>query len=255
MPYQSTAQPGIAWITGAGTGIGRALAHRMATEGWRVAVSARTRSDLDSLAAEVPGQIFAFPLDVTDPEAVGATALRIVETLGVIDLAVFNAGTYHRTSASNFEAGKFAAMVQLNIMGTVHCLSAVIPTMTARARGHIAVVASVSGYVGLPGASGYGATKAALINMCESLQPELDAAGVRLQLINPGFVRTPLTDKNDFFMPFLIGVDEAVEHIVAGLKSRRFEIAFPWQMVLLIKTLRNLPHWLKFAVTRKMVRR
>lgn len=248
-------RPGIAWITGAGTGIGRALAHRMAIEGWTVAVSARTRADLESLAAERPDRIRVYPLDVTDEDAVNRIAASIEAELGTIDLAIFNAGTYHRTSATTFDRAKFGAMFDLNVMGTVNCLGAVIPTMIARRGGHIAVVASVSGYVGLPGASGYGATKAALINMCESLQPELEAEGVRLQLINPGFVKTPLTDKNDFPMPFLIDVDAAVDHIVAGLKSSSFEIAFPWQMALLIKMLRNVPHWLKFAVTKKMIRR
>lgn len=255
MMDHSTRSPGIAWITGAGTGIGRALAHRMAKEGWTIAISARTRSDLDALAAEAPGKIHPYPLDVTDADAVNQTANAIAAELGTIDLAIFNAGTYHRTSATNFDVSKFASMVELNIMGTLHCLSSVIPTMIARRGGHIAVVASVSGYVGLPGASGYGATKAALINLCESLKPELDAEGVQLQLINPGFVKTPLTDKNDFPMPFLIEVDDAVEQIVTGLKSTRFEIAFPWQMTLAIKSLRNVPHWLKFAVTRRMVRR
>lgn len=247
--------PGIVWITGAGTGIGRALALRMAETGWTVAISARTESDLESLAAAQPGRIHPYRLDVTDTEAVAATAKAIATELGVIDLAIFNAGTYHRTSATDFDLSKLASMVNLNITGTLNCLAATMPAMIARRGGHIAVVASVSGYVGLPGASGYGATKAALINMCESLKPELEAEGVRLQLINPGFVKTPLTDKNDFPMPFLIDVDDAVDHIMAGLTAPRFEIAFPWRMALAMKSLRNVPHWLKFAATRRMVRR
>lgn len=255
MVNSTNKRPGVAWVTGAGTGIGRALALRLATDGWVVAISARTVSDLTTLAAELPGRIYAYPLDVTDADAVVRVTQSIIAERGSIELAVFNAGTYRRTSATAFDPTALATMVGLNIMGTVNCLSAVMPTMIARRGGHIAVVASASGYAGLPGASGYGATKAALINMCESLKPELDAEGVRLQLINPGFVKTPLTDKNDFPMPFLIDVDTAVTHIVAGLSSKRFEVAFPWQMTLLIKTLRNAPHWLKFAVTRKMVRR
>lgn len=247
--------PGIVWITGAGTGIGRALALRMAETGWTVAISARTESDLVSLAAAQPGRIHPYRLDVTDAAAVTATAKAIATELGVIDLAIFNAGTYHRTSATDFDLSKLASMVDLNITGTLNCLAATMPAMIARRGGHIAVVASVSGYVGLPGASGYGATKAALINMCESLKPELEAEGVRLQLINPGFVKTPLTDKNDFPMPFLIEVDAAVDHIMAGLTAPRFEMAFPLQMALAMKSLRNVPHWLKFAATRRMVRR
>lgn len=245
----------VAWVTGAGTGIGRALALRLAEAGWIVAICARTASDLESLADRHPKLIHPYGLDVTDVEAVATAAKAIAADLGAIDLAVFNAGTYHRTSATDFDLTKLASMVDLNITGTLNCLAAAMPAMIARRGGHIAVVSSVSGYVGLPGASGYGATKAALINLCESLKPELDAEGVQLQLINPGFVKTPLTDKNDFAMPFLIAVDEAVDHIMDGLKSSRFEIVFPWKMTLAMKSLRNVPHWLKFAVTRRMVRR
>jgi short-subunit dehydrogenase len=126
--------------------------------------------------------------------------------------------------------------------------------MMARRGGHIAVVASVAGYVGLPGAAGYGATKAALINMCEALYPELEARNVRISVINPGFVDTPLTQKNDFPMPFIIPVDAAVDHIMAGLTSNRFETVFPWKMALSMKLLAALPARLLFAVTRRMLR-
>ena len=243
-----------AWVTGAGSGIGRALALRLAREGWRVAVSARTARDLDTLAAEAPGRIHAFPLDVTDPEATLQAVTHIEDALGPLDLAVLNAGTYARDSAAHFEPGAFRKTVDVNLMGAAHCLAGLMPRMLARESGHIAVVSSVAGYVGLPGAAAYGASKAALINMCEALYPELAARNVRLSLINPGFVDTPLTQKNDFPMPFLISADAAVDHIMAGLKSRRFEIAFPWQMVLSMKALAALPARLRFALTRRMVR-
>jgi len=119
--------------------------------------------------------------------------------------------------------------------------------------GHIAVVSSLTGYVGLPTASGYGATKAALINMCEALEPELEAFGVKMTVINPGFVDTPLTRKNDFPMPFLISTDEAVERIVRGLRAGKFEIAFPLRMSVAIRLLAALPHWARLAVTRRML--
>ena len=245
---------GVAWVTGAGTGIGRALARRLADAGWIVAVSARTQTDLETLALEAPDRIHPFALDVTDAEAVRKVAGDIETRLGTIDLAIFNAGTYKRTSATRFDVDAFRQTVDLNIMGTVECMAAIMPQMIGRRGGHIGVVASVSGYVGLPGASAYGATKAALINMCQSLQPELAAHDVRLQLINPGFVRTPLTDKNDFPMPFLIEVEEAVDHIMRGLESRRFEIVFPWQMAIAMKMLAALPNGLRLAITKRMVR-
>lgn len=244
----------LAWVTGAGSGMGRALALRLAGAGWEVAASARTARDLAELAGEAPGRIHAFQLDVTDEAAVRDTVARIEAEFGPIDLAVLNAGTYRRDSAARFDAAAFRATVDVNLMGSVHCLAALMPPMLVRKGGHIAVVSSVSGFVGLPGAAAYGATKAALINMCEALYPELSAQNVRLSLICPGFVDTPLTKKNDFAMPFMIPADAAVDHIMAGLKSRRFETAFPWKMVLSMRLLAALPERLRFAITRRMVR-
>ncbi len=244
----------IAWITGAGSGIGRALALRLARDGWIVAVSSRTKADLDSLAVEGNGRIHAYPLDVVDEAAAEDTVSNIEADLGPIGLAVLNAGIYQRVSARGFSAEKFRKMVDVNLSGTANCLAPIIPRMRARKAGHIAVVSSLTGYAGLPSAAAYGATKAALINMCEALYPELAVDSVKLTVITPGFVDTPATKSNDFPMPFLIGVDDAVERIVRGLESGRFEISFPRRMTLLVKLLGLLPHPLRFAVTRRMVR-
>ncbi|CAN7609226.1 SDR family NAD(P)-dependent oxidoreductase [Aminobacter sp. LjRoot7] len=244
----------VAWVTGAGSGIGRALALRLAGEGWEVAASARTASDLAELAELARGRIHAFQLDVADEAAVRDAVARIEAELGPIDLAVLSAGTYRRDSAARFDPGAFRATVDVNLMGSVHCLAALMPSMLVRKGGHIAVVSSVSGFVGLPGAAAYGATKAALINMCEALHPELAARSVRLSLVCPGFVDTPLTRNNDFPMPFMISAEAAVDHIMAGLKSRRFMTAFPWKMVLSMKLLAALPERLRLAVTRRIVR-
>jgi NAD(P)-dependent dehydrogenase (short-subunit alcohol dehydrogenase family) len=249
------ASKGVAWVTGAGTGIGRALAKRLAQDGWTVAASARTARDLDSLAAEVPGRITAFQLDVTDERAAAATGKLIAEVLGPVDLAVFNAGSYFPTTAEDFSVANFRKTVDVNLMGTVNCMGPVVPSMVARRTGHIAIMASVAGYVGLPTAASYGATKAALNNMTEAFKPDFERYGVTLTVINPGFVKTPLTDKNTFPMPFLIGVDEAVDHIVKGLAAERFEIVFPWQMHLSMRLLAALPHWARFAITRRMLPR
>lgn len=244
----------VAWITGASSGIGRALALKLAAAGHRVAVSARNGEALAALAAEHPRRIYAFPLDVTDRARAGATAEAIEAGLGPIALAVFSAGSYQRDEPSRFDSAKLQAMVDLNIMGTAHCLEAVIGRMAARGQGRIGVIASVAGYNGLPGGAFYGATKAALNVMCEGMQPELMTKGIDLRIINPGFVATPLTDKNDFPMPFLIGVEEAADAIVDGLRSRRYEIIFPWRMALAIKFLHLLPQKLRFAITRRMLR-
>ncbi|HEY0919549.1 SDR family NAD(P)-dependent oxidoreductase [Devosia sp.] len=250
----TTAPARRAWITGAGRGIGRALALRLAADGWRVAASARSAGELAALAAETAGRVIPFPLDVTDSAAVAATSAAIEARLGVVDLVVLNAGTYKPVTARSFSLEAWREMVDVNLIGTVNCLAAVMPEMIRRHAGHIAVVSSLTGYVGLPSAAAYGATKAALINMCEALHPELEAEGVRLSLVNPGFVDTPLTRKNDFPMPFLMPAEEAVDRIVAGLESGRFEIAFPRRMSVLIRLLALLPHPLRLAVTRRMVR-
>ncbi|WP_246753015.1 SDR family NAD(P)-dependent oxidoreductase [Sinorhizobium sp. BG8] len=244
----------IAWITGASSGIGRALAIRLARDGWTIAASARTGSALEMLVAEMPGNIRAFPLDVGDRGAVHATLSAIEGELGEVTLAVFAAGTYKRETAMTFEAQVIREMVELNIMGTVNCLEAIVRRMTSRRCGHIAVMASVSGYTGLPGAAGYGATKAALINMCQALYPQLKARGVRLSVINPGFVDTPLTRKNDFPMPFLISATQAADHIARRLRGGRFEIVFPWRMKVAMKLLRALPDRVRFAITARMMR-
>lgn len=242
----------VAWVTGAGSGIGRGLALRLARDGWSVAVSARSESDLASLALEAPG-IIAYPLDVTDPDAVRVAVQRIEVRMGPIDLAVLNAGTYVPVSAKGFSAEKFGANFNVNVQGTANCLEAVMAPMIARRAGHIAVVSSLTGYVGLPTASAYGATKAALINMCEALEPELAVEGVKMTVINPGFVDTPLTKKNDFPMPFLISTEDAVERIVKGLDAGKFEIAFPRRMSFAIGVLAALPHWARLAVTKRML--
>lgn len=244
-----------AWITGAGKGIGRALALRLAQSGWTVAVSARTKEDLESLAAEAPsGKICCFPLDVTDLSATEITLDLIQADLGLPDLVVLNAGTHIPVTAEDFSVDAIRTLVETNLMGTVQGLAIIMPRFIERKSGHIAVVASVAGYRGLPTSAGYGATKAALINMCEALKPELDWHQVRMTVINPGFVKTPLTDQNDFPMPCLITVDRAVDYIVRGLESGSFEIIFPRRFALLMKLLRVLPNRLLFAVTRRMVR-
>lgn len=253
-PTERFAQP-VAWVTGASSGIGRALCLKLAAEGYRVAASARGTEALQALEIEGKGGIKSFPLDVTDRDRVREMPERVAVELGPVSLAVFCAGSYKRDRPSAFDSGKLRAMMELNVMGTAHCLEAVIADMIAREGGQIGVVSSVAGYNGLPGAAFYGATKAALINMCEAMQPELKTKGIDLRIINPGFVATPLTAKNDFPMPFMITADEAAESIVAGLKSRRYEIIFPWKMALAISLLHALPQGLRFALTRRMLRK
>lgn len=253
-----TVQPGLVWLTGASAGIGRAVALRLAREGWRVAASARRAEALASLCTEargLPGDIRAFPVDVTDRLAVADCVAAIECDFGRIDLAVLNAGTHEPMPADKFSAATVRRLLDINVMGVANGLEAVLPLLIARGAGRVAIVASLAGYGGLPSAAAYGASKAALINLAEALRPELLEKGVILQLINPGFVKTPLTDRNDFEMPFLISAEEAAEAILRGLRSDRFEIAFPGTFVRLMKLLRLLPYSLYFRITRRLVRR
>ncbi|TQV77974.1 SDR family NAD(P)-dependent oxidoreductase [Denitrobaculum tricleocarpae] len=246
------------WITGASSGLGRAVAALLVTQGYHVAVSARREEALRSLAGELSGasgKVSVYPLDVTDREAVRATAGKIEAEAGPLGLAVLNAGTHREVMAQGFSAGDVRALIELNLMGCANCLEAILPGMIARRDGQIALVSSVAGYIGLPTSAGYGATKAGLINMAEALKPECDSYGIKLQLVNPGFVRTPLTDKNPFPMPFLLEVEDAAAAMVKGLGSTRFEVIFPRRLAYILKILKRLPYPLLFALTRKLIRR
>lgn len=247
----TTTADGVAWVTGASMGIGRALARRLAAEGWTVAVSARSADKLDALAGANgtgAGRIVSVPCDVTDQQAVARAVADIEERCGPIALAVLNAGTYVPDGAETFDLQAFRATIELNLLGTVNCLDALLPRWRDRRRGHLAIVSSVAGYRGLPASLSYGASKAALINLSEGLRFDFQRMGLKVQVINPGFVRTPLTDKNEFPMPFLIDADDAARRIVAGLKSTRFEIAFPRRFICLLKLMRILPYGLYFPL-------
>ena len=246
--------PSLVWITGASQGIGEAVALAMARQGITVAASARSASRLQALAGQsenLPGQIVPCPLDVTDPAAVKATVHQIEQELGPIDQAILNAGTFIEQPAAQFSCDNVRKQVELNLMGTCHCLEPLIAVMKERGRGTIAINASLAGYRGLPKAAGYGASKAALINMAESLHTELTALGVDIKLINPGFVQTPLTDKNRFPMPFLMAVEPAAALIVKGMNARPFEVRFPWFFAGLMGLLSRLPYSIYFWLVRK----
>jgi NAD(P)-dependent dehydrogenase (short-subunit alcohol dehydrogenase family) len=235
----------VAWVTGGGSGIGRALALKLARRGWRVAVSGRTAEKLDAVvrAAEAsPGRILPCPADVTDRSAVEETVALVERDLGPIELCVLNAGTYQPRPPDEVDVDLFRRTVEVNLMGVVHGLGAVLVPMRERRHGQVLVMGSVVGYRGLPSAAAYGATKAGLINMAEALHRPLANEGIRLRIVNPGFVRTPLTDQNEFPMPFLMEAEDAAERILRRLDRSGFEIAFPGRFVALLKLLRCLPY-------------
>lgn len=235
----------LVWITGASTGIGRELALRLANGGATVAVSARSADKLTALENE-HSRIRAYPLDVEDPEAAKATVEKIERELGPIDLAVLNAGIWQMMAVSDFSAERAKHSMGVNYFGVVNALEPLIASMKARSAGHIALVSSVAGYRGLLRGAAYAPTKAALNSLAESLYPHLGRYGVKLTLICPGFVETPMTAENTFPMPFIVPVSEAAGKIHAGLARGKYEIVFPWKMMLMMKTLRVLPNWAFF---------
>ncbi|PWW04228.1 short-subunit dehydrogenase [Hoeflea marina] len=245
---------GAAWITGASSGIGRAVALLLAAKGFTVHATARSADDLDALASEasgLSGRIVATPGDVTDPEAMTAIVERIIADTGPLALAIFNAGVFLPVSGEALQASRFKKTFDVNLMGVVNGLVPAVGVMKPAGRGQIAIVSSVAGYSGLPSSAAYGASKAGLTNMAESLKFDFDKLGIRIQVIHPGFVETPATEKNPFEMPALMKVDDAAGRIVEGLASSSFEITFPRRFTYVLKFLRMLPYPLYFTLMNK----
>lgn len=247
-----TKSAGRAWITGGGTGIGRALALLLASEGWQVIVSGRRKEPLEETASAASGgAVTALACDVTDLAAVRNAVRTIEAEHGPIDLAVLNAGIYAPYDARKFAAEYFREVNEVNYMGVVHGIDAVFPHFKQRGRGQIGVVASVAGYMGLPMSGPYGASKAALINLCETLKFDFDQLGIKLSVINPGFIRTPLTAPNKFPMPFLAEPEDMAKAIWAGLQRGDFEITYPKRLAYPLKALRHLPYRLFFPLVKR----
>jgi NADP-dependent 3-hydroxy acid dehydrogenase YdfG len=228
----------VVWVVGASSGIGAATARELVARGATVAISARRQAALEEVAG---GRMLVVPLDVTDPKSVEAAATSVRDELGRIDVAILAAGHWKRTNVEAWDTDDFNRHLQVNLAGMSNAIAAVLPQMLERRSGTIAGISSVAGFRGLAGAEAYGATKAAQINMLESLRVHVARAGVRVTTICPGFVRTELTEGNDFPMPFIIEADQAGRAICDGLEHDRTEIVFPLPMALLMKAARLVP--------------
>lgn len=231
------------WITGGGSGIGKELALKLSALGHKVFVSGRNEEKLNALGPTTT----AVPCDISIADEVE----KAVKQIGTIDLAILNAGTYTPGPAHLASMDDFRQTMEVNYFGTLNCLHQLLPIMKEQG-GHIAVVGSIAGYRGLPNASGYGPSKAAVISLCESLRAELMDYPVKFQLINPGFVKSPLTSKNTFEMPYLMEPEDAADEILKGLEKDSFEIAFPTPFVRRMKMLRLLPYKLFFPLIKKV---
>lgn len=247
-----TAAPTIVWITGASTGIGRELALHYAGRGCRVAISARSVEKLTALA-RLNHLLVPFAVDVTDQQAVARVHGAITSQLGPIDLAILNAGVWDQMASREFDAKRVRDSMTVNYTGIANALEPLIRDMVARRTGHLALVASVAGYRGLPKAAAYAPTKAALISLAEVLRLELAADNIAVSVINPGFVETPMTSVNTFPMPFILTAEDAAKRIMHGLDAKKFEIAFPWQLVTMLKFLRILPGAFYYQIARRLM--
>ena len=238
------------WIIGASTGIGAATARALIEAGARVALSARSEDKLREVAGANADAI-VLPLDFTHSDAVAAAWKHLQDAWREIDLVLVVAGTHQEVRAWELNEKDSRALLEINLHGPVNTAAAVLPGLLLQGHGAIGIVSSVAGYRGLPKALVYGASKAALINFCETLYFDLSPKGHGVYLIMPGFVKTPLTDKNEFPMPNLISADEAAQAIVAGLRAGDFEIHFPRAFTRKLKFLRLLPYRLYFPLIRR----
>ena len=240
----------IVWIIGASSGIGLATASALHAAGATVVVSARSVEALQAFVQDHPGSI-AVPFDASDHISTSLAAQKIMLQTGRLDLVLYCAAYYRAMRATDFNLDDALRHQQVNVNGALHMLDAVLPIFKRQREGHISLVASVAGYRGLPQSLAYGPTKAALQNMADTLYLDLHDLGVGVSVINPGFVRTPLTAQNDFAMPALITPAQAAEAILQGWSRGAFEIHFPRRFTFWLKLMQHLPHSLYFALVRR----
>ena len=241
------------WLVGASTGIGEALAVRLAEAGAQLILGARSAERIADLAIRLPAsasgkQHHAVPVDVTSLQSVKAAWDTLAASGESIDMIIYNAGAYDPMSAQQFDLAKAEAMVDVNFSGALRVLSCVLPDFVARNEGPIVLVASVAAYSGLPNAIGYGASKAALLHLAENLRVDLARSRIKVQAVSPGFVKTRLTAKNSFPMPFIITPEAAADHIMRGLAGNSFEIHFPKRFTYILKFLKLLPYSIYFRL-------
>lgn len=232
------------WLVGASDGLGAALAHKLNRTGAEVIVSARSEDKLAALVEELPGKASYQTIDVTDEESVKAAA----QAVGQVDGVVYLAGAYWPFGARNWNAEQATAMADVNFTGLMRVMGRVVPDMVDRDSGHIVITSSLTGFRGLPGSIGYTASKAATMSLAECMYADLRKTGVQVQVINPGFIKTRLTDKNDFRMPFIMEPEAAAQQVIEHMGSDRFKKSFPWLFSLVFRVSQFLPDWLYFRV-------
>lgn len=242
------------WLTGASSGIGAELAQQLLQQGHRLAVSARNQTALNALAEQWPHQVLVVAGDLTDAQQVRAIAERITAEWGALDQVILNAGTCEYLEASAFEAAMIERVVTANVFSAAHCVEAALPLLRASQNPHLVAVCSSVTFLPLPRAEAYGASKAAMRYLFESLRIDVAHEGIDITLVSPGFVDTPLTQKNDFPMPMRWPVAKAVDYIVKRLDKRPLEIAFPRAFIVILRLLGCLPARWQLALGKRLAR-
>lgn len=243
------------WLTGASSGIGKALAFELAKRGAILALTSRNKEALDEVVRQIAGagmKALAFPADVTSLEEMKNASLAIRKMLEGIDILLANAGTHLFSIPEQFDSAQYQSIMELNYNGLLHSIESVLPGMIEDKSGYIVGVASLVGYRGLPRAAAYGASKAAVINFLESIRFHLRQYNIPVTIINPGFVKTPLTDKNDFQMPFLVSAEQAAIIICDGMEKQKKEIVFPFPFNWILKLARIIPYPIYEFITDKI---
>ncbi|MCL5043556.1 MAG: SDR family NAD(P)-dependent oxidoreductase [Gammaproteobacteria bacterium] len=242
------------WLTGASSGIGQALARELAAAGHQLALTARRREPLEELAAEFPGQIEVLPADMTELDQVLAVGQALDDKWGALDLAILNAGTCEYVDVAQFDSTLFARVMAANVQGTVHCIEAALPLLRKGNQPRLVGVGSSVTFCPLPRAEAYGASKAAMRYLFQSLELDLAQWNIGVSLVSPGFVETPLTAQNDFPMPMQVSSEQAARKIVKGIARGQREIRFPGLFIGFLRLLGSLPNSVRFALTKGMAR-
>jgi NADP-dependent 3-hydroxy acid dehydrogenase YdfG len=232
------------WLVGASDGLGAALAHKLSRAGVEVIVSARSKDKLAALVDALPGKASAQVIDVADDASIKAAA----KAVGQVDGIIYLAGVYWPFGAKEWNTEQATAMADINFTGLIRVIGQVLPDMVARDKGHVLITSSLTGFRGLPGSIGYTASKTATMSLAECMYADLRKTGVQVQVVNPGFIKTQLTDKNDFKMPFLMEPEDAAQEVFEHMSGDGFKKSFPWAFSLLFRGSQFLPDWLYYRI-------
>jgi short-subunit dehydrogenase len=246
----------VAIVTGASSGIGAQMALQLARDGWKVGITARRAQELEELANQIRsegGTVALAVADVTEPGEIRSAFRSIVDQLGPVDLLIANAGMGSGTSALAFSGEAFERLIRVNLIGAAYAIEAVLPSMIERKAGQIVGISSLAGFRGLPGSSGYGASKAGLSALLEGMRPELQTVGITVTTVHPGYVRTPMTSKQTGPQPFLMDADRAAKIILRGVARKQARVDFPLRMAAIVQVVRLMPNWLFDCLSRRLL--